>query len=88
MSHIRQYYIIYSITSHKELQELLKISVSFKNTTKETKLYITIKNMEEQSEFIKRACEFYLKYLEKEIPPKEQVPKPSGTSENIPSCFL
>ncbi|EKN43381.1 hypothetical protein [Clostridium botulinum] len=41
-----------------------KINVSFKQTTKDMKLYDTVKKQEEQSEFIKIALDFYIKYLE------------------------
>lgn len=41
-----------------------KVNVSFKQTSKDMKLYTTVKGQEEQSEFIKRALEFYIKYLE------------------------
>ncbi|HEY5563915.1 MAG TPA: hypothetical protein VIK72_19540 [Clostridiaceae bacterium] len=40
-----------------------KIVVSFKNTTKDQKIYAAIYAMEEKSAFIKEACEFYLKYI-------------------------
>lgn len=42
----------------------MKITVSFKNTTKDTKLFTIVDNMEEKSEFIKQALYFYLKHLE------------------------
>ncbi|HID0769594.1 TPA: hypothetical protein ACXC99_003691 [Clostridium botulinum] len=41
-----------------------KINVSFKQTTKDMKLYTFVKSQEEQSEFIKIALDFYIKYLE------------------------
>ena len=41
-----------------------RITVSFKNTSRDMKLFTEVKNMEEQSDFIKDAIEFYLKYLE------------------------
>lgn len=43
-----------------------KITVSFKNTTRDVKLYIHIKGQEEKSEFIKKAVEHYIIYLEEE----------------------
>ena len=52
---------IMSIASTKENKHLTKIAVSFKNTTKDQKLFAIINAMEEKSEFIKRACEEYLK---------------------------
>jgi len=41
-----------------------RITVSFKNTSRDMKLFTEVKNMEEQSDFIKDAIDFYLKYLE------------------------
>lgn len=37
------------------------INVSFKNTKKELALYNVVKRQEEQSEFVKKTIEFYLK---------------------------
>ena len=45
---------------------MLRINLSFKNTTKDIKLYTIINSKEEKSEFIKSCVEFYLKELEKE----------------------
>lgn len=42
-----------------------KITVSFKNTTRDMKLFITANNQEEKSDFIKKALDHYIKYLEK-----------------------
>lgn len=42
------------------------ITVSFKQTTKDIKLFTTVNSLEEKSVFIKDAIEFYLKHLEKE----------------------
>ena len=44
---------------------MARITVSFKNVSRDMKLFTEVKNMEEQSDFIKDAIEFYLKYLEK-----------------------
>lgn len=44
---------------------MLRITVSFKQTTRDIKLYTTVNAMEEKSDFIKDAIDFYLKYLEK-----------------------
>ena len=41
-----------------------RITVSFKQTTRDLKLFTEVKNMEEQSDFIKKAIEFYIKYLD------------------------
>jgi len=45
---------------------LLRITVSFKQTTKDVRLFNLVNAMEEKSDFIKDAIEFYLKYSEKE----------------------
>ena len=50
----------------KDVKKVLRITVSFKNTTKDIKLYTTVKAMEEQSEFIKVAIEYYLNHFKKE----------------------
>ena len=42
-----------------------KISVSFKNTTKDMKLYTHIMSLEEKSGFIKEAIEYYINNLDK-----------------------
>jgi len=42
-----------------------RITVSFKKTKRDLKLFTEVKNMEEQSDFIKDAIEFYLKFKEK-----------------------
>ncbi|ACO84650.1 hypothetical protein [Clostridium botulinum] len=39
----------------------------FKQTSKDMKLYTTVKGQGEQSEFVKRALEFYIKYLENRL---------------------
>ncbi|WP_164968022.1 hypothetical protein [Clostridium tetani] len=41
-----------------------RITVSFKNTTKDIKLYTYIKSQEEQSVFIKKAVEHYINFIE------------------------
>lgn len=41
-----------------------KINVSFKQTSKDMKLYTFVKGQEEQSEFIKIALDFYIKHLD------------------------
>ncbi|MBX4259712.1 hypothetical protein KTC96_24620 (plasmid) [Clostridium estertheticum] len=43
---------------------MLRITVSFKQTSRDVKLCTSVKSMEEQSDFIKDAIEFYLKHLE------------------------
>lgn len=43
-----------------------KITISFKNTTKDMKLFVTVNSQEEKSDFVKRAIEHYIKHLEKE----------------------
>ena len=43
-----------------------KITVSFKSTTKDMKLFVTVNSQEEKSDFIKKALEYYIKQLEKE----------------------
>ncbi|KEH91699.1 hypothetical protein Z962_p0076 (plasmid) [Clostridium botulinum C/D str. BKT12695] len=42
-----------------------KVNVSFKQTTKDMKLYSIVIAQEEKSEFVKRAIEYYLKQKEK-----------------------
>jgi hypothetical protein len=42
-----------------------KITVSFKNTTKDIKLYVIANSHEEKSDFVKRALDHYIKHLEK-----------------------
>lgn len=41
-----------------------KIEVSFKQTSKDMKMYSAVKAEEEKSDFVKKAIEFYIKYLE------------------------
>lgn len=41
-----------------------RIPISFKNTSKDLKLYTYVKGLEEQSEFVKKAIEYYIKYLD------------------------
>lgn len=43
-----------------------KIDISFKKTTRDTKLYTYVLAQEEKSDFVKKAIEFYIKHLEKE----------------------
>lgn len=43
-----------------------KITISFKNTTKDMKLLAYIKKQEEKSQFIKDAIEFYMQQFENE----------------------
>ncbi|ADK13153.1 MULTISPECIES: hypothetical protein [Clostridium] len=43
---------------------MLRITVSFKQTSRDLKLYTTVNSLEEKSDFIKDALEHYLKYLE------------------------
>lgn len=50
----------------KELLYMLRVTVSFKNTSKDVELYTRIKALEEQSEVIKKAIRFYFKHLENE----------------------
>ncbi len=42
----------------------MKIDVSFKKTTRDMRLYARVISEEEKSEFIKKAIEFYINYLE------------------------
>jgi hypothetical protein len=42
------------------------LPVSFKKTSRDMKLYLTVMSKEERSDFVKKAIEFYIKYLEKE----------------------
>lgn len=42
------------------------IDVSFKKTTRDIKLFTYVDSLEEKSDFVKDAIEFYLKHLEKE----------------------
>lgn len=44
-----------------------KITISFKQTTKDMRLYTYIKSQEEYSEFVKAAIEFYIKHLNREV---------------------
>jgi len=62
------------------IKELLKggrklptINVSFKNTKKELALYNLVKSKEEQSEFIKKTIEFYLKSKKQSLPKKDRL---------------
>lgn len=43
-----------------------KIDVSFKKTSRDMKLYLEVSSKEEKSDFIKKAIEFYMNYLEKQ----------------------
>lgn len=43
------------------------IPVSFKQTTKDMKLYASVKAHEEQSEFVKKAIAYYLEYLKNNL---------------------
>ena len=45
---------------------MLRINLSFKNTTRDIKLYTIINSKEEKSDFIKSCVEYYLKSVEKE----------------------
>lgn len=40
-----------------------KIPISFKNKSRDMKLYTTVKAQEEQSEFVKNAIAHYIEYL-------------------------
>ncbi len=42
-----------------------KITVSFKNTTRDMKLFTKVNVQEEKSDFIKKALEYYIKHLDK-----------------------
>lgn len=44
---------------------MARITLSFKNTSKDMALYKEIKSMEEQSEFIKTAIRYYIEKLKK-----------------------
>ena len=54
-----------SIGRGKGAQIVPRINVSFKQTSREMRLYTEVKGKEEQSEFIKDCIEFYLKSQEK-----------------------
>jgi hypothetical protein len=41
-----------------------KLDISFKQTSKDMKLYARVVSQEEKSDFVKRAIEFYIKFLE------------------------
>jgi len=41
-----------------------KVDVSFKQTSKDMKLFSAVIAEEEKSDFVKRAIEFYIKYLD------------------------
>lgn len=41
-----------------------KITISFKSTKKEQKMYNHIKEQEEISDFIKQAVDYYMRYVE------------------------
>ena len=43
-----------------------KINVSFKQTTKDMKLFTRVKQEEELSDFIKKALEFYIKHIDEQ----------------------
>ena len=45
---------------------MLRITLSFKQTTRDVKLYNLINGKEEKSDFVKDCVEFYIKSLEKE----------------------
>lgn len=47
-------------------QRLPKVNISFKQTSRDMRLYTTVISQEEKSDFVKDAIEFYVKYLEKE----------------------
>jgi len=55
------------ILRSKKMEEVMvnKITVSFKNTTKDMKLYVIANSHEEKSDFVKRALDHYIKHLEK-----------------------
>ncbi len=42
------------------------LPVSFKKTSRDMKLYLAVMGKEERSDFVKKALEFYINYLEKE----------------------
>ena len=42
------------------------LPVSFKKTSRDMKLYLAVMSKEERSDFVKKALEFYINYLEKE----------------------
>lgn len=43
-----------------------KVTVSFKNTTKDNKLFDIVNNQEEKSDFIKKAILFYINFEEED----------------------
>jgi hypothetical protein len=42
-----------------------KLDISFKQTSKDMKLFAKVISEEEKSDFVKKALEFYIRYLEK-----------------------
>ena len=42
---------------------MMRITLSFKQTTRDTKIYKLINSQEEKSEYVKNAVEYYFKYL-------------------------
>lgn len=44
---------------------MTKVTVSFKKTTRDMKLYLRVSSEEEKSEFVKDALEFYIGHLNK-----------------------
>ena len=42
-----------------------KLDISFKSKSKDMRLYTTVLAEEEKSDFVKKALEFYINYLEK-----------------------
>lgn len=41
-----------------------RITVSFKRTSRDMKLFLYVKSLDEYSDFVKDAVEFYIKHLE------------------------
>lgn len=57
-----------NVLRSKKVEEIMvnKITVSFKSTTKDMKLFVTVNSQEEKSDFVKKALEYYIKHLEME----------------------
>ncbi|MCD2349015.1 MULTISPECIES: hypothetical protein [Clostridium] len=49
----------------KVKKKATRIYVSFKQTTRDMKLYTYVEGLEEKSDFVKDAIEFYIKHLKK-----------------------
>lgn len=50
----------------KGVKVMKKVTISFKETTKDIRLFTIVNSQEEKSDFVKRALEFYIKHFEKQ----------------------